>query len=84
MDGRYTEAHDFDSEINKQIKVQVIWKENRQYIRLLQILEWNAATESAHTGAGHMAFQAWTVLKKKLVRVNNTVSNAGTGMRAVY
>ena len=33
-------------------------KKNRQYIKLLQILEWNAATESAHMEAGHKAFQA--------------------------
>ena len=26
-------------------------KKNRQYIKLFQILEWNAATESAHYGS---------------------------------
>ena len=40
-------------------------KKNRQYIKLLQILEWNAATESAHTEAGNKAFQAGTFLTKK-------------------
>ena len=34
-------------------------------MKLLQILERNAATESAHTKAGDKAFQAGTVLTKK-------------------
>ena len=42
-------------------------------IQLLQILEWNAAIESADTEAGDKAFRAGTVLTKKrvLVRVND-------------
>ena len=79
MDGQYTEAHDIDSEINTQNekkntnKITSHMKKNHQYIKLLQLIEWNAATESAHTEAGNKEFQAGTVLTKKriLVRVND-------------
>ena len=39
-------------------------KKHRLYIKLLQILEWNAATESAHTEAEDKAFEAGTVLMR--------------------
>ena len=38
---------------------------NRQHIKLLQILEWNTTTESAHTETGDKAFQAEQFLRKK-------------------
>ena len=34
-------------------------------MKLLQMLEWNTATESEHTEAGDKAFQAGAVLTKK-------------------
>ena len=40
-------------------------KKNRQYIKLLQLIEWNAATESAHTEAGNKAFLREQFLRKK-------------------
>ena len=79
MNGPYMEAHDIDSEINKQIENKELnkykWnyksyeKKNRQHIKLLQILEWNTATESAHTETGEKTF--WVGRKKRiLVHVN--------------
>ena len=76
MDGQYTEARDIDWEINKQNENKLLnqykWnyksyekKKNCQNITLLQILEWNTATESARTETGDKAFQAGTVLTKK-------------------
>ena len=76
MDGQYMEAHDIDSEINKQIENKELnkykWnymKKNRQHIKLLQILGWNTARESAHTETGDKTF--WVGRKKRiLVHVN--------------
>ena len=47
------------------MKLQVIWKKNRQHIKLLQILEWNTATESAHTETGDKTF--WVGRKKRIL-----------------
>ena len=40
-------------------------KKNRQHIKLLQLLKWNTATESAHTETRDQVFQAGTVFTKK-------------------
>ena len=51
-------------------------KKIRQYIKLLQILKWNAATESAHTEDGDKAFEAGTVLMRKEYLCALTIDNA--------
>ena len=62
MDGQYTKAHNIDNEEKK----------SRYITMLLQIHEWNAATESAHTEAGDKEFQTRTDLtkKRKLMCIN--------------
>ena len=55
-------------------------------VKLLQILEWNTATESARTETGDKAFQAGTVLTKKeylCALIVDESCDAGTGMVAV-
>ena len=48
-------------------------KLNRQYIKLLQILEWNTAPESAHYGSGRQSVPSGnsSYEKRILVRVND-------------